>query len=146
MNIKYFIVTIFFAFIFQTSIAQSTILGVWYNTAKTGKVEITEKNGKYYGKIIWLKEPLDEKTKKPKTDTNNPDEKKHANPIIGLQVLKDFTFKGDGVYENGTIYDPENGKTYSCKMTLKSKNELDVRGFIGFSLLGRTENWTRTTK
>ena len=63
-----------------------------------------------------------------------------------LKVLKNFEYKGDGVWEDGKIYDPENGKTYSCKMTLRDSEHLDVRGFIGFSLLGRTENWTRTVK
>lgn len=123
--------------------AQDLIEGVWYNTLKTGKVEIVKKNDKFYGKIVWLKEPLDEKTNKPKTDINNPESTKHKDPIIGLQVLKDFVTEKKGLYINGKIYDPENGKTYSCKMTLKDENNLDVRGFVGVALLGRTENWTR---
>jgi uncharacterized protein (DUF2147 family) len=56
--------------------------------------------------------------------------------------LEGFTAKENGLYDGGTIYDPKSGKTYSCKMTLKG-DKLDIRGFVGLSLLGRTETWTR---
>lgn len=131
-------------FTFNTLLAQDEIVGTWFNTAKDGKVEIYKAGEKFFGKIVWLKEPLDEKTGEPKTDINNPEDANHQDAIIGLVVLKNFTYKGEGVWEDGKIYDPENGKTYSCKMTLRDDNRLDVRGFIGFSLLGRTENWTRS--
>lgn len=135
-----FILSVAFTF------AQGSIEGVWYNTTKTGKVEIYKKGDLYYGKIIWLKEPNSEKTGKPKTDENNPEASKRSTPIIGLVVLKNFKNDGEGKYTEGTIYDPENGKTYKCKMTLTDKDHLDVRGYIGIPALGRTENWTRTTK
>lgn len=125
------------------SFAQGNIEGVWYNTTKTGKVQIYKKGNAYFGKIIWLKEPLSETTGKPKTDENNLEEKLRATPIIGLVVLKNFVHE-DGKFVNGTIYDPENGKTYKCKMTLTDANNLDVRGYIGIPALGRTEKWTRT--
>lgn len=126
--------------------AQNSIEGVWYNTTKTGKVEIFKKGDLYYGNIIWIKDKLDEKTGKPKTDAYNPKDELKNTPIIGLQVLKGFKNDGDGKFSGGTIYDPENGKTYKCKMELKDNDHLDVRGYIGLPALGRTENWTRTTK
>jgi len=140
------IILIFATFLiaFSSSLAQSEIEGIWYNTMKTGKVKIVEVEGKFFGEIVWLEEPIDEKTGKPKTDINNPNESKHQDAIIGLDVLEGFVCKEKGVYVDGKIYDPENGKTYSCKMTLKDNDNLDVRGYIGFSLLGRTEKWTRT--
>ena len=46
-----------------------------------------------------------------------------------------FTYKGNSEYNNGTVYDPENGKTYKCNMTLENINTLNVRGYIGFLLL-----------
>jgi uncharacterized protein (DUF2147 family) len=58
-------------------------------------------------------------------------------------ILNDFVFDGDATWENGTIYDPREGKTYSCKITLKNKDNINIRGFIGLSLFGRTEMWTR---
>lgn len=126
--------------------AQNSIEGIWYNTTKTGKVEIYKKGDQYFGKIVWIKDALSEKTGQPKTDEFNPEEKLRSTPIIGLQVLKNFTYDGDGKFSGGTIYDPENGKTYKCKMTLQDNDHLDVRGYIGLPALGRTENWTRASK
>lgn len=147
INMKKTILSILvFVLIIGNVVAQNEIVGTWYNTDKTGKVQIYKAGEKFFGKIIWLKEPLDEVTGKPKLDINNPSESNHKDAILGLVVLKNFVFMGDGVWEDGKIYDPENGKTYSCKMTLRDSEHLDVRGFIGFSLLGRTENWTRTAK
>ncbi len=57
--------------------------------------------------------------------------------------MRDFAFSGDNVWEDGKIYDARSGKDYSCKMTLVNKNELGVRGFVGFSMLGKTSTWTR---
>jgi uncharacterized protein (DUF2147 family) len=79
---------------------------------------------------------------KPKVDRNNPENSKQNQPIIGLVILKNFRFDDDE-WQEGTIYDPESGKTYDCNLTLKDKNTLRVRGYIGISLFGRTEKWTR---
>jgi uncharacterized protein (DUF2147 family) len=112
----------------------------WYNEAKTGKVQIYKaNNGKFYGKIVWLKEP--DRNGKPKLDINNPDKARRNDPEMGLLILKAFKKTGDGEYEDGTIYDPKNGKTYSCTMKLKD-NVLDVHGYIMISLIGRSEKWT----
>jgi uncharacterized protein (DUF2147 family) len=118
------------------------ILGKWQNPSGEGRIEITKKGEKYYGKLYWLKEPNNE-AGQPKKDVKNPDEIKRTRLVQGLQILEGFTSSGKGVYENGTIYDPKSGKTYSCKMTVKGNDKLDIRGFVGISLLGRTETWTR---
>lgn len=141
--IKSILVAVVFLMVTVVSFSQNEVEGIWLSTNKDGKVKIYEKDGKFYGEIIWLLEPLDENSGKPKTDIYNPDESKHQNPVIGLNILKGLVFDEDNVWDDGQIYDPENGKTYSCKMTLKDEDHLDVRGFVGFSLLGRTENWTR---
>ena len=113
----------------------------WYNQEKTGKIKIYKAtDGKFYGKIVWLKIP--DENGKPKVDKNNPDEKRRNDPRLGLVVLKGLKKDGDNVYDDGTVYDPENGKTYSCKITYKG-DYLDVRGYIGFSLIGRTATWTK---
>jgi uncharacterized protein (DUF2147 family) len=115
--------------------------GLWYNDVKTAKIMISkEANGKFYGKVVWLKEPL--KNGKPKVDEMNTDEKLRSRPRLGLPVLADFVKDGDNKYSGGTIYDPNNGKTYSCKMTYKGET-LDIRGYIGISLFGRTTTWSR---
>jgi uncharacterized protein (DUF2147 family) len=118
------------------------ILGIWQTGSGKGRIQITKYADKYGGKLVWLREPNDA-TGKPKLDDKNPDVNKRKNPKLGLNNLLGFTYEGDGKYENGTIYDPENGKTYKCVMTLENENTLKVRGYIGFTLIGRTDTWTR---
>lgn len=121
---------------------KNKIEGIWYNQEKTAKIEVfKDAKNKFWGKIVWLKEPLE--NGKPKLDKNNSDKKKQSEPLIGLFVLKGFEQVGDNNYENGTIYDPKNGKTYNCNITYKSANLLNIRGYIGISLFGRTAVWTR---
>lgn len=122
------------------------ITGVWFNGEKSSKIEIYEtKNGSFAGKIIWLKEPNDA-SGKPKLDSKNPDDKLKKRPIMDLVILTGLTSDGKTKYVNGKIYDPKSGKTYSAKAELTNNNTLALRGFIGVSLVGRTDTWTRTTK
>lgn len=133
---------------FNTAQAQSgadAVLGVWKNGEGTGMVQIYKRADKYFGKIVWLKIPNDANGK-PRTDINNPEEKLRNRPLRGLENLRDFTYAGDNLWENGQIYDPKTGNDYSCKMTLTDANTLEVRGFIGISLLGRTDVWKRQQK
>jgi uncharacterized protein (DUF2147 family) len=112
---------------------------LWYNAEKTAKVQIYKAtDGKFYGKIAWLKVP--EENGKPRTDKNNPDEKKRNTPLMGLVVLKGLKKDGANEYVDGTIYDPKNGKTYSCKVKYYP-DRLDLRGYMGISLIGRTATW-----
>ncbi len=141
-TVKYILFGILFMGLRLTAAAQTDPLekNLWYNEEKTAKIEIsTGSDGKFYGKVVWLKVPNVDG--KPKVDKNNPDKARRNDPLMGLQLLKGFKKNGANSYEDGTIYDPKNGKTYSCKMTLKD-NKLSVRGYIGFSLLGRTTVWT----
>jgi uncharacterized protein (DUF2147 family) len=119
------------------------IVGIWLTSGnEPAKIQIYKSNDKFYGKIIWLKNPNDNGV--PKVDKNNPDKTKKTNPIIGLSLLSGFKFNGDDAWKGGNIYDPQNGKTYSCNISLKDNNTLKVRGYIGISLLGRTEVWARS--
>lgn len=126
-----------------TGFAQSkdAIVGRWVNSSAEAHVEISKKNEKYYGKIIWLKNPKDEKGN-PKTDVRNPDESLRSKPMLGLEILKDFVYDGEK-WTDGKIYDPKSGKTYSCNITQKGNGELNLRGYIGISLIGRTEVWKK---
>jgi len=125
------------------------ILGVWDNQEKDAKIEIFKCGENYCGKIVWLKEPnypADSKEGPPGTprlDRNNPDPMLRSRPIIGLRIVRDFVFTGDGLWKGGKVYDPKNGKTYRGKMTLVSHGQLNLRGFIGISIIGRTAIWTR---
>lgn len=125
--------------------AADAVLGVWKNGEGTGLVQIYKRGDQYFGKIVWLKVANDAEGK-PRTDINNPEEKLRSRPLKGLENLRNFTYAGDNVWENGQVYDPKTGNDYSCKMTLTDPNTLEVRGFIGISLLGRTDVWKRQQK
>jgi uncharacterized protein (DUF2147 family) len=118
------------------------LIGVWMPSHGKAKVKITKVGTKYYGKIVWLKEPNYPDGSK-KRDKNTPDPKMHETPLLGYKILKDFEYSGEKTWGNGTIYDPENGSTYSCTIKLTDKNTIDVRGFIGVSMIGRTDTWKR---
>lgn len=119
------------------------LLGVWEPSNGKARVKIEKIGPKYYGKIVWLKEPVDPKTNQPKTDKNNPDESLRSVPLKGYRLLKDFSYSGNNSWSEGTIYDPENGSTYSCTISMKDANTLDIRGYIGISTFGRTDVWKR---
>ncbi len=132
-----------------SSIAQThkadDIIGTWLNEEATGKIQLYKEGEKYFGKVVWLKEPNDKVTGKPRTDIENPDEKLKSSPLVGMVNMKNFNFDGKEEWSGGTIYDPKNGKTYKCYIQFESPNKLKVRGFIGVSLLGRNTYWTRST-
>ena len=120
------------------------IIGTWQTGSGNARVEIYKNANVFQGKIIWLSEPTDPITNKPKTDSKHPNSKLHSRPLIGLVNLWGFSFdEKQGNWDNGHVYDPKNGKEYKCTITSKDKNTLDVRGYIGISLIGRTDTWTR---
>ncbi len=120
------------------------IVGVWEVGSGKARVKVTKYGDKFGGKIVWLKEPnYPDGTKK--VDKNNPDETKRSTPLLGYNNLLGFSYKGKSEYDGGTIYDPENGSVYNCNISLKDDNTLEVRGYIGVSLFGRTDTWKRVT-
>lgn len=122
----------------------NAVVGIWETAgAKKGNVQIYEKGNTFFGKLIKLAEPNDPQTGKPKLDRKNPDPAKQSRPLLNLPLMYNFKYDGDNVWTDGKIYDPESGKEYNCKMTLKDANTLEVRGYLGISLLGRTQVWTR---
>lgn len=122
---------------------EDRLLGVWEPSNGRARVKIEKIGTKYFGKIVWLKEPVDAETGKPKLDKNNPDATLRSVPLKGYRMLKDFIYKGEDEWSEGTIYDPQNGSTYSCTIKMKDANTLDIRGYIGISTFGRTDVWKR---
>lgn len=111
------------------------ILGTYLSENKTGKVEVTKQNGKYIGTLVWtsINGAKDEK---------NPDASLKKRTLKGVVILKDMTYD-NGIWKNGTIYDPESGNTYNATIKLKSDGNLTLRGYIGVPALGRNSVWTR---
>jgi uncharacterized protein (DUF2147 family) len=148
LTIKKSLVFLFVGLLFQsfTSVGQDnpdTVIGVWKSGEGNAMVRIYKNGSKYQGKVVWLKEPNDPETGKPKLDKNNEKPSARTKPVLGLINIWGFLAKGDKVWEDGNIYDPKNGNTYSSTMKLINGNSLEVRGYIGVSLIGRTDTWTR---
>ena len=127
------------------------ILGVWWNQEKDAHIELYKCGEEYCGKIVWLKEPNYPEGSKdgvpgtPKLDHNNSDPALRKTPVIGLQIVYGLSYAGDDRWKGGKIYDPKNGKTYRCTLSLDKRGNMKLRGFIGISLIGRNSFWTRVT-
>ncbi len=136
---KYFTL-LMFSFLL-TSIQAQSVFGVWKTiddeeNVEKSHVEIYEENGKLYGKVIKLLEGATA------THCTPCEGDLQGKPITGLTILYDMEKDGDG-YTNGEILDPGTGKTYSCNLELDGPDKLYVRGYLGFSWLGRTQYWYR---
>ena len=120
----------------------SDVTGEWYNAEKDAIITIFEDNNTLSGKITWMLNPNDENGN-PKKDPLNPNKDLRDRARLGMVMMTNFSYQKDNVWDGGTLYDPKTGKTYSGMITLKDKNILDLRGYVGIALLGRTSTWTR---
>ncbi|MDR3379720.1 DUF2147 domain-containing protein [Cupriavidus basilensis] len=127
------------------ALAQATPAGSWKTiddaTGKPrGLVEISEQNGVYSGKLVKSFTENDGKTKVCDKCTDA----RRDQPIMGMTIITGLRKTGDNEWSGGEILDPESGKLYKTKMSLADDGKkLNVRGFIGISLLGRTQTWER---
>ncbi len=121
---------------------EQTIIGNWINAKGDGIIEITLAQTKYIGTIIGTPDPIHNGRK----DINNPDEKLRSRLLEGLIILEGFNYQEENLWSGGTIYDPNNGKIYKCKLSLNDDGTLNVRGYVDISIFGRTEVWKRQVK
>ncbi len=134
--------TLLFLLLACLQMQSQTVLGKWKTIDdKTGEaksiVEVYENNGKVYGKIIEIFDVTKRNRKCDKcegTDKNKP--------VLGLVIIKGLT-KDDDEYNGGKILDPETGNIYKCILKLSGKDKLEVRGYMGFALIGRSQTWVR---
>ena len=117
-------------------------LGVWYDDTGDGAINIEPCGDKLCGKLVWLKEPLNDKGQA-LFDRHNPDESKRKRPICGLPIFGDLKKQADGSWDSGWVYDPHEGKSYSFTFALSGADKLQVTGYLGMKLLGKTMTWTR---
>jgi uncharacterized protein (DUF2147 family) len=126
-----------------------SILGLWNTADKDAKIEIYQCGLEYCGRISYLKEPnfpakdKDGMAGLTRVDRNNPEPQLRLRPLLGLRLLEGFHYAGNNTWKGGRIYNPEDGRKYKAKITLSQGDRLRLRGFVGVSLLGRTETWTR---
>ena len=146
-TMKFGIITLIVFFSFNVySQKPDDLIGIWLSEESDGQIQVYKKSdNKYYGKLIWMDVPNNPDGTL-KLDTENPDEKLKSRKLLGLEILINFTFDAeDKKWEGGTIYDPQSGSTYKAYMWFEDGNlsKLYLRGYIGFSLIGKTSEWTR---
>ncbi|UYZ60344.1 DUF2147 domain-containing protein [Hymenobacter latericus] len=121
-------------------------LGVWADEQGESHIELYRCGEQLCGKIVNLQQPNDAEGH-PRLDVHNPDPKKRTQPHLGLVVLQNLRYDaGSNRWDGGEIYDPENGRTYSCFVRQLGPDKLEVKGYIGFALVGRSQYWTRVRK
>ncbi len=125
------------------------ITGLWEVADGSGRIEISRCGASYCGAIFWLKEPFyppDDKrgmAGSPLLDRENPNKGLASRRQLGLKIMEGYTFQGNNFWNNGKIYNTENGKTYASSITLLSHDRLELRGFIGIPLFGGATIWKR---
>ena len=117
--------------------AQEVILGRWLTELRDGIIEITRAaDDTFQGRIIGGNAPG-------RLDSHNPDPARRPQQLLGQMILQGLHQDGEESWSGGTIYDPNSGRMYKCRIQLLDRDHLKLRGFIGISLLGRTQSWSR---
>jgi uncharacterized protein (DUF2147 family) len=128
-------------FLFISNMYAQSVTGKWYSVdddnEKKSIIEVYKQGDKLYAKILKLVKPEDDGNLCEECEGEN-----HNKPIEGMVILKGLTEDGDE-WNGGKILDPESGNIYKCYIELEKADKLKVRGYMGFSLLGRTEYWYR---
>ena len=137
---------------------ENAIAGVWMtepnDTGDYSHIEIYVADGKFNGRIVFLNSPVYREGEEggepgqPRTDFRNPDESLRGRPLSGMDLMRGFEHNGKNKWEDGRIYDPESGKEYRCKATMKDADTLEIFGYVkvGFVKLGRDTVWKRVVE
>ena len=141
------VIAVIAGFCFLCTIARSQessdIKGTWLNPKKDVKVEIYQAGEKFYGRIVWGKDLYEADGKTLKKDTKNPNTQLRNRDMLNMVILSGFIYQ-EGEWTGGEIYSPKTGKTFKGKMKLTSGN-LEIRGYSGSPMFGKTAVWTRTS-
>ena len=115
--------------------------GTWLSHDGGTKIRVTDCGGKLCGTVVWLNEPIDHATGKPKTDKHNPNPAKRARPLIGLQVARGLAPSGPNQW-SGRIYNADDGHTYQVSFRVESERTATLEGCV-LGVLCRDHTWTR---
>lgn len=116
--------------------------GVWLTQTGGSRIRLADCAGALCGTIIWLKEPTDPDTRKPKTDKNNSDASKRARPLLGVQIVLGMKPAGADKW-TGQVYNAEDGKTYSGNLSYSGGNSLQLQGCALGGLVCKSQTWTK---
>ena len=127
----------------KNTVTADDCIGFWLSEAQDGVIKITKNaQQKYEGRIVWIRDLHTGKVREV-LDVKNEDVSRHDKPVLNMLNLKNFVFDSEKAqWVDGTVYDPNNGKTYSAFLKLKD-GKLHLRGYVGIPLFGRTNIWTR---
>ena len=117
-------------------------MGTWYTGDKDSQVRIANCGGALCGTLVWLKEPNDPATGRPKTDKNNADASKQSRPLLGVQIVLGMRQSSTPNQWSGSVYNASDGKTYSGSFTLIDANNAELKGCV-LSVLCKSQTWTR---
>lgn len=120
---------------------KTDVEGRWLTQEGDGWITIQFVGDSLQGTIAGSPDPKQREERE--FDDRNPDPDLRARQLEGLTIMTGFAYEGDGRWTGGTVYDPNSGKTYKCTVKQLDANTLKIRGFIGISLFGRSETWTR---
>jgi uncharacterized protein (DUF2147 family) len=131
----------------QNSYNPDALCGEWWTPGNDGRIIFFKNGTTYSGKVSWIKKNIDTETGKPILDKHNPDPALRIRPIQNLVLFYNFAYSSSKEkYIDGKLYDSNTGNTYSCWIKLIDKNVLELHGFVGFSLIGKSVYFTRVQK
>lgn len=126
----------FFGFSLFSQLNADEILGYYMSPDESSIFKFYKSGNKYFGKSVWMKRPS-------RLDTLNPDVSKRTQKILGSVLVWDFIYDGKNNWSKGYVYDANKGKIYKSKITRDEKGNLIVRGFIGVTVIGKTEYFVK---
>jgi uncharacterized protein (DUF2147 family) len=116
--------------------------GTWLTEAGTSRIRIADCGGALCGNIVWMKEPIDPETGKPRADKNNPEASKRSRPLMGVTIVIGMKPSGADKW-SGQVYNAEDGKTYSGSITMVNASALKLEGCALAGLICKAQTWTR---
>ena len=122
--------------------AESSVFGRWLVEDGRAVIELEPCGAQACGRLVWMENPRDEQGN-PKRDANNPDPGARMRPLCGLRLVSGLQPAGDGSWKDGQIYSARDGRTYGFQVAPDGPDRLAARGYVGFSLLGGSQTWTR---
>jgi len=136
-----------FSLMAQNSYNPDALCGEWWTPGNDGRITFFKNGTTYSGKVSWIKKNIDPETGKPILDKHNPDPSLRSRPVQNLVLFYNFEYSSSKEkYIDGKLYDSNTGNTYSCWIKLIDKNVLELHGFVGFSLIGKSVYFTRVQK
>jgi len=145
--------TLFFLFfllppaILPQALWADPVFGDWWTEDREAIIRLSQDGDSVSGKIVWLAEPnhpeSHERAGEPVIDEHNPEEEAQSRPVLGLEILWGFDHHSEGEWRDGSIYDPENGRSYRARLRMDGEDELRLRGYVGRPIFGRSSQWDR---